>query len=271
MAGNGGVYAIVNILNGKLYIGSSKDIAKRYTEHLRALRRGRHHCVHLQRAWNKYGSVAFSLEVVESVDALSELKAREQRHIDACADRYNMSALANRPTGMDGRKHTPEARTSISKALIGMKRSARSVEYCAKLSIANGGVGQSRTEMTCRVCARLFSASALMVRNGQRKYCSLRCAGIAQGRALVSVACRQCGSEFAKCPSKASKAKYCSRKCWAKSVWSHRKVSPRVSVACRECGTLFETWRCLATRKKYCSKQCHGRAWANARWATELA
>jgi predicted GIY-YIG superfamily endonuclease len=50
-----GIYYIKNITNNKLYIGSSKDILKRFYEHKRLLRHNKHHSIRLQRAWDKYG------------------------------------------------------------------------------------------------------------------------------------------------------------------------------------------------------------------------
>lgn len=60
-----GIYAIVNKNKDKWYLGSSKDIHKRFARHLWELRQGVHHSVHLQRAFNKYGEGAFELQIVE--------------------------------------------------------------------------------------------------------------------------------------------------------------------------------------------------------------
>ena len=50
-----GVYKIVNTVNGKIYIGSSKNIDRRWNEHIRVLELNAHNNQHLQNAWNKYG------------------------------------------------------------------------------------------------------------------------------------------------------------------------------------------------------------------------
>jgi len=72
-----GVYCWVNVENGKIYVGSAKNLAKRKTEHLRALRLGKHHSPHFQRAWDAYGSEAFEFEVLELVEDEIWLRARE--------------------------------------------------------------------------------------------------------------------------------------------------------------------------------------------------
>ena len=51
-----GIYSITNKLNNKRYIGQSIARIKR---HFRELRRGVHHCHHLQRAFDKYGEDNF--------------------------------------------------------------------------------------------------------------------------------------------------------------------------------------------------------------------
>lgn len=57
-----GVYRITCSMTGRVYIGSSLSIRKRFGEHKGALRNGKHHSLLLQRAWNKYGEAAFEFE-----------------------------------------------------------------------------------------------------------------------------------------------------------------------------------------------------------------
>lgn len=63
-----GIYAIINRKQNRLYVGSSIDVVKRTRSHLSYLRRNKHHCKHLQNAWNKYGESEFSCVLVEEVD-----------------------------------------------------------------------------------------------------------------------------------------------------------------------------------------------------------
>ena len=62
-----GIYTITNTINGKRYIGSSKDIFARWIAHKGLLRRNKHQNKHLQSAWNKYGETAFEFKVVAFV------------------------------------------------------------------------------------------------------------------------------------------------------------------------------------------------------------
>ena len=78
-----GIYAIVNEQNGKMYIGLSKHMDRRYREHVNLLRRGTHHNKHLQHAYNA-GSTFTHI----TIELCSEDKLKE-REIYWC-DYYNV-------------------------------------------------------------------------------------------------------------------------------------------------------------------------------------
>lgn len=50
-----GIYKILNIKNGKFYIGSSNNIKVRWSQHKTLLKNNKHENKYLQNAWNKYG------------------------------------------------------------------------------------------------------------------------------------------------------------------------------------------------------------------------
>ena len=51
-----GIYRIESVsFRNRIYIGSSVDIATRWTMHLQRLRKNKHHSMKLQRHYNKYG------------------------------------------------------------------------------------------------------------------------------------------------------------------------------------------------------------------------
>ena len=76
-----GIYKITNISNGKFYIGSSKNIHKRWIRHLRDLKNGEHNNVHLQRAFNLGGQEAFKFEILENCEE-NMLLIIEQSYLD---------------------------------------------------------------------------------------------------------------------------------------------------------------------------------------------
>lgn len=63
-----GIYQIVHLSSGKMYIGSSHDMRKRQVAHLYLLRKKEHPNRHLQRAWTKYGEDEFIFRVIEFVN-----------------------------------------------------------------------------------------------------------------------------------------------------------------------------------------------------------
>lgn len=118
-----GVYKITNLVDGKFYIGSSKNIEGRWYTHKKELNSGYHNNQHLQRAWNKYGKENFKFEVLEEVADLDKIRERENYYIKStnCCDHsigYNM--LDDATIGI-GVSHSLEVRQKISEACKGEK------------------------------------------------------------------------------------------------------------------------------------------------------
>lgn len=106
----GGVYAITNTKNGKKYVGSSCNLAKRKNQHFSDLRNDRHSNIHLQRAYHKYGESDFVWEILE-IASDDDLLTCENNWIDklaVCTSGYNIALKAEAP--MRGRKN-PNARS----------------------------------------------------------------------------------------------------------------------------------------------------------------
>lgn len=62
-----GVYSIKNLVNNKIYIGSSTNIKHRFANHKAQLRNNRHYNIHLQRAFNKYKEENFEFKIEKEV------------------------------------------------------------------------------------------------------------------------------------------------------------------------------------------------------------
>jgi group I intron endonuclease len=78
-----GIYKIYCIENGKMYIGQSCDIERRFKEHKKCLKskKRKHNCAHLKNAWNLYGEDKFIFEIVEECD-INIINEREQYYLD---------------------------------------------------------------------------------------------------------------------------------------------------------------------------------------------
>jgi len=113
---NAGVYEIRNSVNTKRYIGSSVNITKRFIEHKIQLRKGIHHSVYLQRAWNSYGEGTFIFKPL-LICSPEMVLLYEQRCLDCMEPEYNMSPTAGSNQGII---FSNEARANMSAAHIGI-------------------------------------------------------------------------------------------------------------------------------------------------------
>lgn len=120
-----GIYCIRNLRSGRVYVGSSQTIRRRWQQHRRELAAGTHHAIKLQRSWAKHGADAFGFFVLEAVD-VDRLIEREQHWIDAlhAADKrlgFNTSPTAGNCLGV---RHTDETKAKLSAARAGVPKSA---------------------------------------------------------------------------------------------------------------------------------------------------
>ncbi len=112
-----GIYAIINKINGHIYIGSSINIHRRKLRHFRYLQNNGHENRHLQNAYNLYGKEAFQFVILKTTDPDSRL-LEEQSYLDkhfgdSC---YNICPTAGSP-GASGRIKTMTHRQKISESL----------------------------------------------------------------------------------------------------------------------------------------------------------
>ena len=63
-----GVYKITNLINDKIYIGSSIDVRKRWIGHVNSLLKNKHQNIYLQRSWDMYGPSNFKFELIDYLD-----------------------------------------------------------------------------------------------------------------------------------------------------------------------------------------------------------
>lgn len=151
-----GIYAIRNMVDGRIYVGSStRFLGIRFSEHRKLLRGNRHHSIFLQRSWNKHGEPSFVFELIEIVTDPSALLPREQFWIDKhrSFDKkfgFNISPTAGNSAGRiisaatrakmsaskTGRRLTPETRAKMSASRTGKTLTA---ETKKKISIAHAG------------------------------------------------------------------------------------------------------------------------------------
>lgn len=146
-----GIYKIHSIINSdRCYIGSAKDIHKRWHQHLRSLKNNKHHSLKLQRHYNKYGKNDLVFSILIGCDK-EDLITTEQYFIDSYNPYFNGCKKA---TNNGSFKLTDEQRKKISEAFKGEKNPNYgkhfSEEHRRKLSEAKKGIsinkGRHHTE-----------------------------------------------------------------------------------------------------------------------------
>jgi len=105
------IYQILNKVNGKFYIGSSKKVEQRLRDHINKLRLNKNNCGIVQNAWNKYGEENFEFIVLEYVENEEKLIEKEQYYLDTLKPHYNIRKVAESNRGV---KRTPEALIKFS-------------------------------------------------------------------------------------------------------------------------------------------------------------
>ena len=135
----GGVYQILNVKNGKKYIGSAVNFRSRWNQHKSDLSLGRSKCQKLQAAWNKHGPSVFTFSVLEIVEERALLTAREQEWIDRLGVvnyGYNICPTAGNQLGL---KHSDESRRKMSEFHANRVRKPCSEETKKKIGDAHRG------------------------------------------------------------------------------------------------------------------------------------
>jgi group I intron endonuclease len=106
--GKTGIYAIVNKVNDKFYVGSAVRQGKfrshsgfytRWNRHLWVLRRNEHHSRYLQNAWNKYGEENFEFRILHFCPP-EECIQFEQIYLNLLCPHYNISPTAGNTRGV---------------------------------------------------------------------------------------------------------------------------------------------------------------------------
>jgi group I intron endonuclease len=127
---NSGIYQIINKVNGKKYIGSSKDLIKREKDHFRLLRKNTHHGGLLQYAYNKYGENNFVFEIILFCEII-DLLYYEQKFLDMYPKSvlYNTCRIAGSTLGI---KHSEKANKAKSERQKRYRLSEQSIEKIKK-------------------------------------------------------------------------------------------------------------------------------------------
>lgn len=144
------IYKIINLVNDKFYIGSTTNKKVRFRQHRKLLRGSRHHCKHLQAAWNKYGEAKFDFVIAEEVDDDVNLQLVEDKWLKEHYGKpycYNSGAAAIAPwRGVYGADHPNFGRSITEDQKLQISRSLKT--FYAEDYSNHPRVGKTHTEET---------------------------------------------------------------------------------------------------------------------------
>ena len=168
LKGKSGIYQIRNLVNDKIYIGSSENLYIRYREHFYTLNKNIHRNGKLQKSFNKHGEQNFIFEIIEFVEDKNKLLEREQYWIDrfnVVKTGYNIQPIAGRicitdevRKKMSGKTPWNKGKTNIysEEVLSKMRKNA----YC-KMGEQNPFYGKKHTEKTKRKISKNNSVKVI--------------------------------------------------------------------------------------------------------------
>lgn len=144
------IYKIINVVNNKFYVGSTTNKKVRFRQHRKLLRGNRHHCKHLQAAWNKYGEDKFEFVVVEIVSEGMSIQQIEDIYLLQHVGQpmcYNSGYSADAPW----RNAPPQATPNFGKVMAQQQKEKISTtlkEFYAADYFNHPRVGKRHTEET---------------------------------------------------------------------------------------------------------------------------
>lgn len=142
-----GIYKITNLVNGKFYIGSSKDIDWRWYCHKLYLTNKKHDNPKFQNAWNKHGGNKFTFEIIEEVNDENLLLEREQYYLTSlkpyernvgyniCPKAEGGDNITHNPNRDDFIKKMTIINTGESNGMYGKHHSNKTIENMKKKSV----------------------------------------------------------------------------------------------------------------------------------------
>lgn len=107
-----GTYAIRNLNNFKVYVGSSKNIKRRIYQHKYELSRGTHRSLHLQNAFNELGMGSFSFVVLDMWSKYPLVEV-EQIYLDRYQSYNRENGYNTQPIAYSNRNNPPSAETRL--------------------------------------------------------------------------------------------------------------------------------------------------------------
>lgn len=149
------IYCVVNLANGKRYIGQTHySLEVRWKYHIKAARTGSMCALHC--AIRKYGAESFSVSKIDTASSTKELNDKEKSYIVIF---HTLAPIGyNLTNGGDSFRHSFATRQKISKAVSG-----RRILRCKRGHLLDEVNTRVRRDghRNCKTCCYLLSKSPL--------------------------------------------------------------------------------------------------------------
>lgn len=158
MGMSGVIYKIENKVNGKVYVGQTRNYKRRKEAHLYELRSKSKRNAKLQNAWDKYGRENFKFVIIEECDVclLDEKEIHFIEKYDSYRSGYNMTTGGNQV--MHTQKHTIEARKKMSEKLKAKWSDPKFKEKMLKRPVYKGSKAPRATKVICINDQKVFDS-----------------------------------------------------------------------------------------------------------------
>ena len=153
-----GIYGIRNLVNNKIYIGSSKNIRNRISDHKYSLNKNIHPNDYLQKSWNKYKINNFIFFIIEPCDQV-DLFDKEIYYINYYKSLnmnlgYNLKAVVR---DLEYSKSSIIMRSKISKSKIKYNKE-NPLTHCRRGHLFTEETVLKRKDgsKTCKICCKIY-------------------------------------------------------------------------------------------------------------------
>jgi group I intron endonuclease len=155
---NSGIYIIRNIINNKMYVGSTGNFVKREKQHFKKLY-NRKHNLKFQNAYNKYGKDNFKFEIIQLAEYDKNIVDLEDywiKILDSKKSGYNIAdasfgdTLSDHPNKIEIKKKISNGLKKYYNNLSQFERN----EKCGKLGKLNGMFGKTHSAETKKIISK---------------------------------------------------------------------------------------------------------------------
>ena len=193
-----GVYAIIHQPSGRAYVGSSRNIFRRWRCHANWLNTGKHHAAALLDAWLSDGAAAFTFVVLEQC-APEALREREQEWLDSFEAPLNTSkntrcpmfdpaVAARQGAKMRGRKFSAEHCANLSASHKGIPSPTKG---CKRTGFVHKWSQEDREKISARLQGHPVSEESRAKMRAAKAAMSVEARAACQARRLVTIAGRK--------------------------------------------------------------------------------